>query len=154
MYGSLWACETISGLEQGYWIVSWDMEIVFKILISWILANFFIVCYFQTFSIFLCFFEFNDRYWPTKFLRQKMILNFFITKLKTFLNFAFFSCFLYDLFIDKVRKLEVAVSNPIMEDIPVSFSLHRLGFLSFFFPFRFYLSLFLLMLHISCCYVA
>ena len=26
----LWACETISGLKQGYRIVSWDNELVFE----------------------------------------------------------------------------------------------------------------------------
>ena len=38
-------------------------------------------------------------------------------------GFDFFVEFLYDLFINKVRKLELAVSNPIIEDIPVCFSL-------------------------------
>ena len=63
-----------------------------------------------------------------------MVLKFFLTKLKISFNFAFFSYFLYDIFINKVKKLEVAVSNPIMEDIHVFFSLSLfpLGFFSFF----------------------
>ena len=70
-----------------------------------------------------------------------MVLIFFIAKLETFFsNFAFFSFFLYDLFINKVRKLEVAVSNEIMDIFP-SPSLFRLGFLPFSFSFTFYLSL-------------
>ena len=41
-------------------------------------------------------------------------------KLKTFFfNFAFFS-FLYGLFTNRDRKLEVAGSNPIMENVPIS----------------------------------
>ena len=80
---------------------------------------------------------------------------FFIEKF--FFNFAFFSYFLY-LFINIVKKLEVTVLKTIMEDIPVSFSLFGLGFLSFSFSFTFYLSLSLslslLMPHFSCCYVA
>ena len=46
----------------------------------------------------------------------------FTAKLKTFFLILPFSVF-SDLFINKARKLEVAVSNPIMEDIPVSRSL-------------------------------
>ena len=62
------------------------------------------------------------------------------------------SVYFYDLFIKNFRKL-VSVSNPIMENIPVSFSLFRLGFLSISFSFTFYLfhSLFLLIPHFSCC---
>ena len=70
-----------------------------------------------------------------------MVLIFLLPRSKLF-NFTFFNFFLYDLFINKVRKLEVAVSNPIIEDISVSFSPSRLGFLSFSFSFTFYLSLF------------
>ena len=55
-----------------------------------------------------------------------------------FLNSTFFS-FLYDLLINKVRKLKVAVWNPIMENNPVSFSVFRLEFL-YSFSFTFYLS--------------
>ena len=52
-----------------------------------------------------------------------MVLNSFYNEAKNFFYFVFFSDFLYDLFINKVKKLEVAVSKPIMEDIPVSLSL-------------------------------
>ena len=79
----------------------------------------------------------------TELSRQKLVLNFFIVKLKSFLIL----CFLYDLFINKVKKLEVAMSNPFMEDIHVSLSLSLslslfwLGFIPFSFSFTFYLSL-------------
>ena len=69
------------------------------------------------------------------------MVSFFLLPSSKLFNFTFFSFFLYDFFINKVRKLEVAVSNPIIEDIPVSFSPSRLGFLSFSFSFTFYLSL-------------
>ena len=52
-------------------------------------------------------------------------------------NFAFFSFFLYELFTNQARKLEVAESISIY----LSLSLCRLGFLSFPFSFTFYLSL-------------
>ena len=61
-------------------------------------------------------------------------------ELKSFLILPF-SFFLYDLFINKVKKLEVAVSNPIMDDIPVSFSFFQLGLLSILYSFTFYLFL-------------
>ena len=97
--------------------------------------------------------EFNDHYWPTKLFKswrwvtwpnfrdKKWFWFFLLPSSKLFFNFNVFSFFLYDLFVNKVRKLEVAVSNPIIEDIAVSFSLYRLGFLSFSFSFTFYLSL-------------
>ena len=71
--------------------------------------------------------------------------------------------FLYDLLINKARKLEVAESNPIMENIPVSFSLSvRAPFLPFLVPVLslsrsislFFLSLSPFMPHFSCCYKA
>ena len=126
---------------------------------------------FQKF-FYMSFSEFNDHYWTTKlfksqrwvswqnFWETKWFWSFLLRSWKLFFSFAFFGYFLYDLFIKKVKKLEVAVSNPIMEHIPVSFSLFQLGFLSFSFCFTFYLSLSLslslslLMPHFSCCYVA
>ena len=43
----------------------------------------------------------------TELSRQKIVLNFFTAKSKTFVfNFAFFS-FLYDLFTKKARKMEI-----------------------------------------------
>ena len=45
--------------------------------------------------------------------------HFFTAKLKTFVFLAFL-IFLYDLFTNKARKLEVAEWNPIMEKIPIS----------------------------------
>ena len=49
-----------------------------------------------------------------------MIFNFFTAKLKTFILPSQF--FLNDLFTNDGSKLEVAESNPIMESIPLSFS--------------------------------
>ena len=47
----------------------------------------------------------------------KIFLDFFTAKLETFaFNFALFSFFLYDLFTNKARKLDVPESNPIMEN--------------------------------------
>ena len=87
----------------------------------------------------------------TELLRQIMVLNFFkcdvknlfsILPFSVFLydlngklvfNFAICSFFLYDLFTNNARKLKVAESNPIMENIPISLSLSvscQLGFLS------------------------
>ena len=100
-------------------------------------------------------FQVSEMGYLTEISSQKIVLIFFIAQVQNFFfNFAF--SFFYDLFINKVRKLEVAVSNPIIEDIPASFSLSRLGLLSFSFSFTFYLSLslFLLNPHFSCCYVA
>ena len=52
-----------------------------------------------------------------------MVLNFLYCEVENlFFIFAFFS-FLYDLFTNRARKVEVAESNTIMENIPVSFSL-------------------------------
>ena len=62
-----------------------------------------------------------------------MILIFLYYENENFLFLSFSVFFSNDLFINKVRKLEVEVSNPIMGDIPVSFFLFRLGFLSFSF---------------------
>ena len=124
---------------------------------------------------FLSLSEFNNHYWPTKLFkswrwghmtelqRQKMFLNIFFTAKCG--NFSFEFCpfiFLYDLFTNKSRKLEVAESNLIMESFPGSFSLCRLGFLASPSRSRFislshslsrYLSLSLMMPHFSCCCV-
>ena len=79
-----------------------------------------------------------------EFKRQKMVLNFFTAKYKTF-NFALTSFFLYDLFTNKVRKLEDAKSKPNMEYTPISLSLSvRVSFLLFclrFISLSLYLSL-------------
>ena len=104
---------------------------------------------FPNFFIIFSFSEFNDHYWPTKLLKSRRWLldgtfetkngfDYFIAKLKAFFLILPFSVLW---FINKVRKLDVAVTNPIMEDNPVAFSLFRLGFLSFSFSFTFYLSL-------------
>ena len=69
-----------------------------------------------------------------------MVFELFYCEVENFFNSAFLS-FLYDLFTNKDRKLEVAESNPIMENIPISFSLCRFEFPSFSFLFTFYLSL-------------
>ena len=54
--------------------------------------------------------------------RQKEALNFFKAMLKTLVFiFAFFSFFLYDLFTNTAKKLEVDESNPIMENFLLSF---------------------------------
>ena len=61
-----------------------------------------------------------------------MVSNFFTAKLETVVfNFAFFS-FFYASLTNKARKLEVAESNPLMEKFPISLSLCRLFFLSYF----------------------
>ena len=49
-----------------------------------------------------------------------MVLIFVMWSSKLSFNFVFFNFFLYDFFISKAGKLEVAVSNPIMEDIGMS----------------------------------
>ena len=75
-----------------------------------------------------------------------MVLIFSFAKFKVFLILPFSIFFM-------VRKLEVAVSNSIMEDIPVSFSLSvSVPFLLFLVHVLF-LS-FLLIPHFSCYYVA
>ena len=94
---------------------------------------------------------FNDHYWPTRPCPGDGLLDrsyetkdgfeFFYCNLENLFIFAFFSSFLYDLFTNKTRKLEVAESNPIMENILISFSLCRLGFLSYSFSFTSHLSL-------------
>ena len=74
-------------------------------------------------------------YWPTKpFKPWRWVTwqNFRDKNSFTFccelVNFAFFN--LFDLFTSKAKKLEVAESNPIMENIPLSFSLSpRVSFL-------------------------
>ena len=54
---------------------------------------------------------------------QKLVLNFFTVKSGSFsLKFCIFRFFLYDLFTKKARKLEVAESNPILDNIPSSLS--------------------------------
>ena len=58
----------------------------------------------------------------TELWRQKNGFELFCCDVEYFLDFAFCSSFLYDFFINKARKLEVAESNPIMENIPVFFS--------------------------------
>ena len=45
----------------------------------------------------------------------------FYCEVEDFFNFAFF-VFLYDLFTNKARELEVAMSNPIVESFPIFFS--------------------------------
>ena len=55
--------------------------------------------------------------------RQKIVLNFYFEVENLCFNFAFFVFFLYDLFTNKARKLEVAESNLIRENIPISHSL-------------------------------
>ena len=56
------------------------------------------------------------------------------------LNVTYISFFLFDLITNKARKLKVAESNSIVDNIPSSLSLCRLGLLSFSFSFMFYLS--------------
>ena len=68
-------------------------------------------------------FKVLDMVYLTELSRQKMFSNFFTARLKTFLCFAIFSIFLYELFSNKFRKLEVAESNRIMEYIPISLCL-------------------------------
>ena len=68
---------------------------------------------FKFFQYFLSFSEFNDHYWPKNFSslgdglldRTFETKNGLVAEFKTF-NFAFFS-FLYDLFVNKIRKLKV-----------------------------------------------
>ena len=103
----------------------------------------------------------------TKIQTRKMVYNIFLTAIcENFSSeFCTFSFFLYDLVNNEARKLEVVVSNLIMEKISSSIdpSLCYLAFLSFSSSFTFYLaislslSLFLtllLMPHFSGCYVA
>ena len=71
----------------------------------------------------------------TELLRQKMFLHFFYPEVEFFLDYAFFSFFLFDLFINKARELEFAESNPIIEYVPNSLSLSlSLCWLGFLFP--------------------
>ena len=156
VYGSLWASESFSGLKQRYGIVSWDNEMVLKILIYWIVAR-------LTFAIvfkFLCIFsfsEFNDEYWPTKLFTsrrwviwqnlrdKKLVLSFFCCEIETSFKFCLSVFFLYDLFTNNGRNLEIAESNPIMKNICSSLSVP-----SFFFSFTFYFSV-TLSLSVSLC---
>ena len=131
------------------------------------------ICNFvPNFFIIFSFSEFNDHYWPTKlcksrrwvtwqnFRDKKILLIFLLRSWKRFLKFCLLQ--FYDLFINKVRKLDVAVTNPIMGDVAVGFSLSvRVPFLLFvvhvlslLLSLSLSLSLFLLIRHFSCCYVA
>ena len=75
------------------------------------------------FNIF-CYFNPNHAYWNQRRLFSGNLPGMFsYCEVENFFNFVFFSRFLYDLFINEVKKLEVAVSNPIVEDIHVSLSL-------------------------------
>ena len=47
----------------------------------------------------------------------------FYCEVENFFYFCLFQFFLYDLFTNKAKKLEVAESNPIMKIIPISPSL-------------------------------
>ena len=74
--------------------------------------------------------------------------EFFYCEVEKFSLILRFSVIFYMIYLlTRLKKLEVAVSIPIMEDIPVSFSLFRLGSLSFSFSFTFYLSLSLSLPH-------
>ena len=133
VYGSLWASESFSGLKQGYWIVSWDNEMVLKILIYWIVAR---LTFPIVFKIFLCFFHFLSlttntgqrnflRLGDGLFDRMSGTKNWFwafLLRNRNILSFAFFSFFLYDLFTNNGRNLEIAESNPIMKYICSSLS--------------------------------
>ena len=116
---------------------------------------------------FLSFFEVNHHYWPTKvsemsylteLSRQKIVFIFLCGVQNIFfVNFDFFSFFLYDIFIHKVRKLDVGVSNPIIFLSPIlSFGWGSVPSLSGsrFISLSLFLSLSLLISHFSCCYVA
>ena len=70
-----------------------------------------------------------------------MVLSFFAAESKHLLSFAFFS-FLYDLFTNNGRNLEIAESNPIMENICSSLSVPSFSFsFTFYFPVTLSLSL-------------
>ena len=136
----------------------------------------------RIFEYFLSFPEFHDHYWSTKFFgscwwdtwenfRDKNgFEHLFKVKYENFLKFSSFSFILYDLIIMKARKLEVAESNLIMENIPGCRSLSLSLLIWFFLLFLFHilslsysislslslsLSLTLLLMpHFSCYYVA
>ena len=85
-------------------------------------------------------FQVSEMGYSTELWSQKMVLNFFYCEVENiFLDFAFFQFFFYMISFNKVRKLEVAEPNPVIENIPVSFSLCRLGFP--FFLVHFFISL-------------
>ena len=109
-------------------IVSWEDEIVPKILISQFLVRFWLqICdCFQNFWIFLSFSEFNDHYLPTKHFKsctwensrdKKQFWTFWLRNLEAFLlNSAIFCTFsknqfLFGLLTNKAIKLKVAESN-------------------------------------------
>ena len=148
--GSLWASESFSGLKQGYWIVSWDNEMVLKILIYWIVAR---LTFAIVFKIFLCFHfpSLTTNTGQRNFLRlgdglfdrtsgtKNRFWAFYAAKSKHLLSFDFFS------FFNNGRNLEIAESNTIMKNICSSLSVP-----SFFFSFTFYFSV-TLSLSVSLC---
>ena len=129
VYGFLWASETISGLKEGYWRVSWDNEMVLKTYISWIYRDFLLKIAIVT-KIFQYVFSFLS--W-TKIIGQRDVLilrhglldRYFETTngFETFLLIFIFQFFLYDLLTKNARKLELTESNPIMENVPIFLSL-------------------------------
>ena len=146
------------GLNQGCRIVSWDNEMVLKILISWTVAR---CCsnlstFFWVYRPFLAnaIFQVSIFGYLTELSRQKMVLNFFNAKLNfLFLRFSVFFCDL----ITKLehQKLQSRISSwKKLLSLFLSLSVRVLSFSFSFKCCHSHSCSFLLLPLFSCCYVA
>ena len=149
---SLWNYFTISGLKQGYQIVSWDNGMFLKNIIilnfSKILLKFAfftkIYQYLLPFSTTIPgqqnFSILGDWLFHRTFETKKLFWTFFTAKLNFFWILPFAVLFYMIFLLTRLENYKLQSRIQSWKNIPVSFSLRRLGFLSFSFSFTFYLS--------------